>query len=241
MKHSDPDVLEPNDVSAALLRVGVNASDQQAALIVGHSSAVLRANTRMNLTRLTDKSAVLELHIADSATALRALSDLPPGEIVDIGSGAGYPGFIVQILTGRRVTLVESVQKKATFLEETARALHLPIQVVADRAEHLASSHAERYICAVARAVSSLPALVELASPLLALGGRLVAMKGSMDMDELRRGANAARLCGMSGVSLDEFELPQGEKRSIAVFTKLRAAQVSLPRRSGLAQRHPLG
>ena len=136
MKH--PDLITATDVLLALGAADVVAGQEEAELIARHSNAVLTTNLTMNLTRVTEKADVLCVHIEDSATAFAAVHSAPAGRIADIGSGAGYPGVILSILTGRETTLVESIQKKANFLASIAEDLALPLEVVADRAEHLA-------------------------------------------------------------------------------------------------------
>lgn len=240
MKHLRPAVINAQDVGAAISAVGGSGSDQELELIALHADAVLDENTRMNLTRVTEKSDVLRLHIADSATAMRALGDLVAGPIVDIGSGAGYPGIVLRILSGREVTLVESVKKKAAFLTAISEELSLGVEVLGERAEDVARVHPDAFAGVVARALASLPALVELATPMLMRRGRLIAMKGPLDQEELLRGDKVAKICGMSRISLDEFQLSQGERRTIVCYEKTRGSSVPLPRRSGMAQRHPL-
>lgn len=240
MKHESAVSIGKTDVSRTLSAVGVTASDVALGALATHANAVLDENTRMNLTRVTDKEDVLRLHIADSATAVRAFDDLIDGPIADIGSGAGYPGVVLHILTSRPVVLIESVKKKAAFLVRICDELDLGAEVLAERAEDVGRERSDVFAGVVARALSSLPALVELATPLLRNGGRLVAMKGPLDPDELRRGDAAGRICGMRRSALYEFELSEGERRTIICYTKNRGAKVELPRRSGMAQRHPL-
>lgn len=240
MKHQESPQIGPKDVQDALSTVGISGSDEALSVIALHANAVLEENQRMNLTRVTEPADVLRLHIADSATATQALGDLVDGPIADIGSGAGYPGVVLNVLTGRPVTLVESVKKKAAFLARVSEELALQADVLAERAEDVGREHPAEFACVVARALSSLPALVELAAPLLVKNGRLVAMKGPIDPEELRRGDAAGKICGMTRSALYEFELSEGEKRTIVCYDKKRDASVPLPRRSGMAQRHPL-
>jgi 16S rRNA (guanine527-N7)-methyltransferase len=99
----------------------------------------------------------------------------------------------------------------------------------------------EQYSCVVARALSSLPSLVELASPLLAEGGFLIAMKGSPTAEERERGAIAGRLVGMSEVDWIEYRLPESaERRTLVRYLRSSAPQIRLPRRTGVAQKRPL-
>ncbi len=240
VKHQGIEQIDSAEVSTALASVRVNATSDQAELLAAHTNAVLTENAHMNLTRVTERDQVLRLHIADSATVVPVLAGLEPGRIIDIGSGAGYPGFCLRILLGWDTTLAESVKKKAAFLERAAALLDLQITVSAERAEEIALHARNEYQYVVARAVSSLPSLVELASPLLSKDGRLVAMKGDIDPEEVRRADLAAKQCGMSRVETISLELPGGEKRAIISYAKSGKPKLDLPRRSGMAQRHPL-
>lgn len=241
--HSDDDLrgsLTPSDVLGCLWAVGVDADEGQAELLRAHALAVIRTNKHLNLTSVTSREQVLNLHIADSATALRFVQASPPGSVADIGSGAGYPGIVLAVLSCRDFVLVESVAKKANFLREVAESLGLEIGVQALRAEELAATCPAAFTCVVARAVSSLPALIELASPLLNLGGHLVCMKGRLTAEESDAGDAAASRCGMRLLDSSAFELPNGEARAIVVYERRGHVRERLPRRAGMAQRHPL-
>jgi 16S rRNA (guanine527-N7)-methyltransferase len=235
------DALCADDVLRGLLDVGVAASAKQANLLARHAQLVAEANRSFNLTRVTSSEEVLRLHIGDSATALPFVEAAPSGTVLDLGSGAGYPGVVLSVLSDRNLVLVESVTKKANFLRSVASELSLNAVVLDIRAEELALESPAAYSCVVARAVSALPSLIELASPLLAVGGRLVCMKAKPSQEELDSGAFAAGRCGMRLLENSQFELPGGESRSIVVYERRGKAHEKLPRRSGMAQRHPLG
>lgn len=233
--------MTTSDVLECLLAVNVEASSGQAELIRAHSEAVLAANMQFNLTRVTSPQDVLSLHIGDSASALPYLNQSPPGNVADLGSGAGYPGVVLSILSGRHFVLVESVKKKATFLLQTTVGLGLDVEVEAVRAEELALTRPAGFSVVIARALSSLPALVELASPLLIVGGRLICMKGRPTSEELASGDAAAKLCGMRPLHVHPFDLPNGENRVVVEYERYGAVRQHLPRRPGTAQRQPLG
>lgn len=228
------------DVQRCLQDVGAAASLEQATLLSMHAQLVTEVNQQFNLTRVTSPEEVLRLHIADSATALPFVEAAADGVVVDIGSGAGYPGVVLAVLSDRRFVLVESVSKKANFLRSVVTELKLNAEVHDVRAEELALAAPGTYSCVIARAVSALPSLVELACPLLAFGGRLVCMKAKLDGEELDRGEFAASRCGMRLLENHRFQLPGGEMRSIVVYERRGKVLEKLPRRSGMAQRHPL-
>lgn len=224
----------------ALAVLGIEPSADRVAALARHLDMVDEANRAFNLTRVDPESAVA-LHIVDSLLALPQLDDAPPGRFADIGSGAGFPGIPLAVLSGREVSLVESVKKKAAFLERVVAELRLKATVHPTRAEELASEAPGAYSAVTARALSALPSLVELAAPLLADGGRLVALKGRPEPEELARGVRAAALCGLTEVQVAERALPGTDiVRTIVVYQRTGRPTVRLPRRPGAAQRDPL-
>ncbi len=240
VKHLDHSLgLTPASVIRAISSVGVAVSPRQAELLISHAELVVEVNARINLTRLTEPEDVLWLHIVDSLAFLPMLAPLS-GRVVDIGSGAGYPGVPLAIL-GSTVTLCESVKKKALFLEDVVSELALSASVKPLRAEELADQEPAAADFVVARAVSATASLVELAAPLLRIGGRLIALKGVPTADELGAGAAAADSCGMVPLKHSEYALPGGEQRTVLVYEKVKSPSVHLPRRPGAAQRQPLG
>jgi len=218
----------------------IEATETQSAALARHADMVLAANQEFNLTRIRDPLDVLTLHILDSAVALSAVAAAPAGRLADLGSGPGYPGIVAAILTGRPVTLVESVRKKATFLERVADELKLDAEVYAGRAEVLAHERPRGFACVIARALAPLPSLVELAAPLLIDSGQLVAMKARPTEQELASGLEAARLCGMRQVELLATELDATHLRTLVIYQRAGRPRIALPRRIGLAQRAPL-
>jgi len=243
MFHVKPSA-ESTEIAAAavhrtLAEAGLDVSLSECALLALHAQLVLEANAAMNLTRIVAPDDVMRLHIADS---LRFLCETGPltGHVIDIGSGAGYPGIPLAIL-GYDVELCESVKKKARFLSDCVKTLGLETGVTALRAEELALQAPGSADCVVARAVSALASLVELASPLLKMGGRLIALKGDPERDEIDRGARVAALCGMRQTSKRPYTLPGGEVRTVVEYTRVAKPRQPLPRRVGLAQRQPMG
>jgi 16S rRNA (guanine527-N7)-methyltransferase len=227
-------------ISASVERLGIAPDERQLTTLTRHLLAVFEANKTMNLTSIGESDSII-LHVVDSLSALRWLGEAPAGAFVDLGSGAGFPGIPLAVMSGREVALVESVRKKAEFLRGAVAQLRLEATVHAIRAEELASEMPGEFAIATARALSSLPSLVELASPLLQSGGILVAMKGRLDDDELRRGDAAAELCGMQREAAEPVVVPGMEAaRSIVTYRRVSAPRVRLPRRTGMAQRQPL-
>ncbi len=241
VKHSDDNgQLSVLQVQAMLAAAGVSASDVQVEALTRHGNWVLHANNAINLTAVDQPESFVRLHIVDSLLPLRML-DEPLGETLDIGTGAGYPGIPWAIL-GTRMVLCEATKKKAALLEHWVEELPVWADVVPLRAEEYSLHAGARFDTVVARAVSALPSLLELASPLLRPGGRLVAMKGTPSREEVSHAQRAAGILAMGLMMMKEYALPLGgERRTLCVYRKISEPRVILPRRPGLAQRQPFG
>lgn len=223
-----------------LERMGIPCAQEQAAAMCAHLALVEEANASFNLTTVNPEEAVV-VHLLDSAVAAPFLGRAPLGPFADLGSGGGFPGVPLAILSGREVTLVESVKKKAAFLERVVAGLRLKATVRAVRAEELAEERRGVFAAITARALSSLPSLVELASPLLLKDGLLVCLKGSPSEEEVLRGDAAAEVCGMSRIETATVSVPGLDAvRTVIVYVRTGRPKTKLPRRNGMAQRQPL-
>ena len=230
--------------------LGVSLGAEQVALFDRYADAMLRANERLNLTRITDPEGVQTRHFLDSLTcALPVLGDLKRGvawRCIDVGAGAGLPGVALAIaFPALQLTLLESMQKKARFLEDVVAELGLAhATVVADRAEEAGRDpdHRDGYDLVVARALAPLPVALEWCLPFAVTGGRCILPRGS-DLDEqLSAGRIAAGELGarlLPPWPLTVPELPAG--RSLVVAEKHAPTPARFPRRSGMASSRPLG
>lgn len=233
-------MIDSDHISAGLRELGIGATDDQIALLSRHLELVYETNAEMNLTAIPEDQAI-PLHLLDCAAALPLLTDAPQGPFVDLGSGAGFPGITLSVLSGRPVHLVESVRKKAAFLERTAGELCLKSTVHPIRAEELAHEAPASFAAVTARALSALPSLVELAAPLLVMDGRLICLKGSPTAEEIERGDAVAAKCGMRRHAVTGLRVPGIDGQRVAiVYAKTGPARLKLPRRNGMAQRQPL-
>lgn len=221
----------------------LNISKDQRSLLDRHLELVIEANKISNLTRITDWNQGQLLHVEDSLVGLPEVNDAPQGRYADLGTGGGFPGIPLAIVTRRDTLLVDSVGKKTKALDSIISDLGLSgrVETYTGRAEDLAVELPGDFSVITARALSSLPSLVELASPLLGRGGRLVCYKGRPDDDEVDRAKSLEKKLGMALVSRRDVVLSDDEThRSIFVFEKVRKQKIKLPRRVGMAQRHPL-
>ena len=241
MKHVAQEQIE---LFGRLLRsTGTTVSEREQATLVSYLDAIIESNLSLNLTRISDPEAGVRLHLLDSLMAAPEVLEAPAGPLVDIGTGGGFPGVPLCVACRRHGILLDSVGKKARAVNTVLDGLGLgeAVQAVHERAEDHARHSGAFYAVVTARAVAELPALVELASPLLVVGGRLVALKGAPDDLELSRGRKAAELVGMREVSVRHEVLSGGtEKRCFVVYERQGAASALLPRKPGEAQRSPL-
>lgn len=195
-------------------------------------------------TTVRDPSAAVEGHVADSLVALELGGVRRAARIADIGSGAGFPGLVLAVaLPGAAVELVESSRRKCELIDRLIVAAGMVnARSVPLRVEELAAGD-ERgaYDLVTARALASLPVLVEYAAPLLRAGGALVAWKGARDRDEERAGDRAAEQVGLSHGEVTAVEpFPGAHSRHLHVFVKREATPDRFPRRPGMAAKRPL-
>jgi 16S rRNA (guanine527-N7)-methyltransferase len=175
-------------------------------------------------------------HVRDSLAIARYVRD----PLVDIGSGGGFPAIVLAIATGLRATLIESTVKKARFLEDAAAELGLAVVVRAQRAEDAARDPELRgtFASATARAVSTLPTVIELAVPFLAVGGVAVLQRGRLDERERVAAGDAALVLGAQ--IEDEVGAPEGDDRRVLLVRKLMPTGARFPRRAGIPAKRPL-
>jgi 16S rRNA (guanine527-N7)-methyltransferase len=207
-------------------------------------AAELRAwNERVNLTAITAEPEIATRHFLDSLRLALSWGELPTS-LVDIGSGAGFPGLPLAILhPALRLTLVESVAKKSAFLEHIVTLLGLQhVRVLTSRAEELGqhAAHREVYDVATARAVAELRVLAEYLLPLCRVGGRVLMPKGSAIEAELRLARPAIVKLGGRLAPVESVLLPSIEPRTLVVIDKIAPTPPAYPRAIGVPARRPL-
>ncbi|MCL1846482.1 MAG: 16S rRNA (guanine(527)-N(7))-methyltransferase RsmG [Coriobacteriia bacterium] len=235
---------EAPDAQKTLSRViQYSISEEEARLLDKHLSYVLEQNKRINLTSIENRERAMILHIEDSLVALPEIMRSPQGRMADLGSGGGFPGIPLAIVTKRETTLVEATKKKAAllsvFIQENSLQDRICVEAV--RIEELARRQRGQYAVVTARALAPLPVLLELATPLLCMGGALVAYKAGQVEEEAKVANKLKNMLGMEFVGKRELVLSDGmTKREIMVYQKFAEAERDLPRRNGQAQHRPL-
>lgn len=226
--------MTPLPDSAALVALrNAGVEEPLAERLAVYAALVLAANRRVNLTGAKDGTA-FAAHIADALTLAADVA----GPLIDVGSGNGLPGIPLALATGVRVTLLEPIKKRAAFLSKTLETLGLEGEAVAARAEDAARDPAyrERFAVATARAVAAAPTVAELTVPFLAVGGRALLQRGSLETPERNAVTDAALVLG---AELVEQRLVDGERR-ILILEKRGPTSPRFPRKNGIPAKRPL-
>ncbi|HSO27032.1 MAG TPA: 16S rRNA (guanine(527)-N(7))-methyltransferase RsmG [Anaerolineales bacterium] len=228
----------------ALSLFGLRLNDAQLKLLATYERELIEWNQRMNLTAIATPEQIRVKHFLDSLSCAGVMQE-PIDRVIDVGTGAGFPGLVLKIIyPNMRLTLVESVGKKANFCRHIANLLGLEgVVVVNERAETVGqmAAHRERYDWAVARAVAFLPTLAEFLLPLVKVGGAMIAMKGESGPAEAHAAGNAFQLLGGHLRKLYPVTLPGvADERFLAVVDKIAATPSQYPRRVGIPAKKPL-
>ena len=225
--------------------VGLRLSSAQQAALQRYEKELIDWNRRANLTAIDTPEKVRSKHFLDSLSCLLVMRGTPANRVVDIGTGAGFPGLPLKIVCPTmRLTLVESVGKKAEFCRHIVNLLSLEgVEILIERAEIVGSlaEHRGLYDWALARAVATMPVLMEYLLPLVRLQGRALAMKGENGPAEAHAAEHAIHLLGGRLRQLLPVTLPGvEEQRYLVVVDKVAATPDQYPRRVGIPAKRPL-
>jgi 16S rRNA (guanine527-N7)-methyltransferase len=224
---------------------GLNLTSRQVQALSIYERELIACNEKVNLTAIRDEAGIRTKHFLDSFSCILAWKDRPPGRLIDVGTGAGFPGIPLKILyPSMQLTLVESIGKKADFCRHIVESLDLgSVEVITARAEEVGQlpAHREAYDWAVARAVALLPVLVEYLLPLVKIGGTILAQKGQSGPEEANQAERALRLLGGHLRQLIPVTLPGVvEERYLVVVDKTAATPRTYPRLPGTPAKKPL-
>lgn len=232
-------------LQAGAKELGISIDEGQVLTCERYCRILLRENDLYNLTSITDEKEIAIKHFVDSLTCSRARVFPEALKIVDVGSGAGFPGLPVKIFwPEKKVAIIESQEKKVKFLETAVKELELSgVDIVKGRAEDAGRNrlYRDRFDLAVARAVAEICVLYEYCLPLVRTGGHFLAMKGPSADDELKRGGRALEVLGGRISEIIDVTLPMaGDRRKIVVIEKTRETPEQYPRRAGVPKKKPL-
>ena len=224
---------------AGLPAYSVTLSDGQIDTLCRFGEALIEKNAVVNLTAITEPSAVAQLHFLDCIALLNA-ADFHGKRVIDVGCGAGFPGVPLKIAEPSiRLTLLDSLAKRMNWLSETLPALGVDAEIITARAEEFAAQRREQYDLATSRAVARLNVLAELCLPYVRVGGKFLAMKGALaqeEVEEARRGIEQ-----LGGHVLRIFEYPVADAvHKAVVIEKLRPTPPQYPRAFAKIKKSPL-
>ena len=202
-------------------------------------AAMVKQNEVMNLTAITEDTAVAKLHLLDSLTVLRC-ADLAGKALIDVGCGAGFPGVPVAIACPEaHVTLLDSLGKRMNWLETVLPQLGVKARCITGRAEEAVADHREKFDFATSRAVARLNILLELTAPYVRIGGAVLALKGSAAREELEEAKGAVKKLGLKVEKIQDFSI-DGATHSVIVLRKVAHTPPQYPRRYAKIKQSPL-
>ena len=223
--------------------LGIKLSKEQAEMFFDYMNLLLEWNEKINLTAITEEKEVIVKHFVDSLTIAKYI---PEGaSLVDVGTGAGFPGIPLKIIRDDlKITLLDSLQKRINFLDVVIKELNLKnVETIHARVEEFGknSKYRESFEVATSRAVANLSTLTEYLLPLVKVGGIAVCMKGSSIEEELETSKKAINVLGGKVSNVFEFDLPKTDiKRNIVIVDKINKTPSKYPRKPGMPSKEPI-
>ena len=226
----------------SLRKLNIEITSRQLEQLEEYYNLLVEWNEKINLTRITLKDDVYLKHFYDSATIVKVIDLNKIDNFCDFGTGAGFPGIVIKILfPSLNVTLVDSLNKKINFLNIVIEKLKLEkIVAIHSRIEDFARTHREKFDLVTARAVASLPVLLEYATGIIKKDKYFIAMKASID-EELEQSINAQKILKIKLIDKNSFLLPkENSVRNILLFQKQERTNLKYPRNPSEIKKKPL-
>lgn len=225
--------------------LGLKCSDETIDKFSKYREILVEWNQKMNLTGIEEEKEVYIKHFLDSVAAVKKGYIKDGMSIIDVGTGAGFPGLPLRIcLENSKVTLLDSLNKRINFLSEVCTNINIDdIELMHGRAEDFGKDekYREQYDIATARAVAGLPILMEFCVPFIKVGGYFVCLKGPNADTELEESRKAMEVLGLEFVEKIDVELPEIElKHNIVVFKKVNSTPAKYPRKAGKPVKTPI-
>ena len=221
--------------------LGINITGKQIKQLETYKDFLIKYNEHTNLTRIIDDEDIYLKHFYDSLTVIKYVDFNNISNLLDIGTGAGFPGMVIKILFPNiNVTLLDSNNKKITFLKELSNILNIDIELINDRAENFIINKREFYDIVVSRAVAPLNILLELSIPFVKIKGLFISMKANVE-EELKKSNNTYKQLGSNIKSINRFNLiKENSCRTIIVYEKTNKTDNKYPRTYDKIKRYPL-
>ena len=232
-----------NKITDLSKKINIDLTEKQIQDFYNYMNLLLEWNEKINLTAITEMDDVILKHFIDSITILKYLKENE--SIIDVGTGAGFPGIPVAIMNYRfNITLLDSLNKRITFLDEVCKKLELNnIKTIHGRAEDFGqdSKTREKYDIAVSRAVANLATLSEYLLPFVKVGGMCICMKGPDAEKEIEDAKFAIKELGGEIEKVEKFVLPDTDmERNIILIKKIKETPKKYPRKAGIPSKQPL-
>lgn len=203
---------------------------------------ILEWNEKINLTAITDEKMFIVKHFIDSLTVNKYIKDC--NTIIDIGTGAGFPGMPLKIMNpDKKIVLVDSINKKLNVVREISQKMNIKeIEIIHSRAEELAqnNSYRESFDVATTRAVSNITTILEYMLPFIKVGGYAICMKGPNFEDELKEAQNAISILGGSLEKIETINVDEELERNIIIIKKVKKTPIKFPRGQGKPLKEPI-
>ncbi len=230
-------------IKSYLKKININLNNEKILQFYNYMNLLIEWNEKMNLTAITNPEEIILKHFVDSLTIEKYI--LNNKKIVDIGTGAGFPGIPLKIYRDDlKITLVDSLNKRINFLNEVINNLKLKdIEAIHLRAEEFGKNkkYRESFDIATSRAVANLATLSEYLLPTVKLEGKAICMKGSNIEEELKIGKTAIKILGGTIEKIETFYLPNSDiKRNIICIKKVNKTPEKYPRKDGIPSKNPI-
>lgn len=224
---------------------GIDISDSQSEMLYSYYNFLVQENRNTNLTSITDFEDVLIKHFLDSAYSVKFFPDIFSSSLIDVGTGAGFPGLVLSIVCpDSNITLLETSGKRVSFLNHAIELLTIKnVNVIKGRAEDFGKdSHLrESFDYSTSRAVAPLNILLEYLFPFIKVGGHCIAYKGSDISDEIDNSIKALTVLGGDNYSIEKFFLPNDfGGRTFFISKKINPTPLNYPRRAGIPSKRPI-
>lgn len=221
----------------------IEISELQLSQFEKYASMLKEWNEKMNLTAITDDEGIAVKHFIDSISILKFTDFDNEKKVIDIGTGAGFPGIPLKIMKPEiKLTLLDSLNKRLIFLNEVCKELNITAELIHSRAEDAARNkdYREQFDIAVSRAVANLPALCEYCLPYVKSGGNFISMKGPDGENEIAAAKNAFNILGGKVENSFSITLPDNSSRTIINIIKVNPTSDKYPRRGTKINKNPL-